>query len=293
MDGLVDDGAAAVFGDLALPARVVLGGAIPLHVAAGEHHAAESPGIDRRLERARRIAKARLEDGADAHARLRGFVQDVIRAFDRGVERLLDHEVLARADGRERRNEMQRRRCRDANRIEAGLREQWAMSSEAKLMPCSAANFSAVPRVRLTTPTRRPPLAAATARAWKCAMAPAPMKPKPGVMIHSDSLLLSLGALARSSLRTSIPDGLIWLIAQPPSGLAPGNSAAEDSRMSATDQFRGPMDSSRKAHHSRVAASFPTPSPVASGFRLVANNAAPRSSAFCASLRNDWPCVLA
>jgi len=50
---------------------------------------------------------------------------------------------------------------------------------------------------------------------------------------------------------------LIWLSAQPPLGLAPGNNAAEDSRISATDQFKCPMEfRSRNAHHSRVAASF-------------------------------------
>ena len=124
VNGLVDDRAAAVLGDLALPAGVVLGGAIPLHVATREHHAAETSGVDRRLERTRGIAETRLENGADAHARLLGFVQDVIRALDGGVERLLDHQVFAGADRRQRRHEMQRRRRGDAHRVEPGLRQQ-------------------------------------------------------------------------------------------------------------------------------------------------------------------------
>ena len=119
---LVDDRAAAILGDLSLPAGVVLGGAIPLHVATREHHAPEAPRIDRGLELPRRIAEARLENRADAHAGLLGFRQDVIGAFDRGVERLLDHEVFAGADRRERRLEVQRRRGGDAHRIEPGLR---------------------------------------------------------------------------------------------------------------------------------------------------------------------------
>ncbi len=51
-------------------------------------------------------------------------MQDVIRAFDGGVERLLDHEMFAGADRRERGHQVQRRRRGDAHRIEPGLREQ-------------------------------------------------------------------------------------------------------------------------------------------------------------------------
>src|SRR5262249_43311479 len=62
VDGLVDDDAAAVLGELALPAGVVLAGAVPLHVAARQHHAAEAAGVDGGLHLARRIAESRLED---------------------------------------------------------------------------------------------------------------------------------------------------------------------------------------------------------------------------------------
>ena len=118
------------------------------------------------LSDTRGIAEARLKNRTDAHAGLRGFVQDVIRAFDGGVERLLDHQMFAGTDRRERGHEMQRRRRGDAHRVEPGLREQLidVVRDETR---CRAppANFSAVARVRLTTPTSRPPFAAATARA--------------------------------------------------------------------------------------------------------------------------------
>ncbi len=126
MDRLVDDRAAAILGKLALPARVVVLRAVPFHVAAREHHAAETARVDRGLQLPRAIAETCLEDGADAHASLAGLLQDVVRAFDRRVERLLDHQVFTGADGRERRLEMQRRGRRDAHRVQAGLLKQLA-----------------------------------------------------------------------------------------------------------------------------------------------------------------------
>ena len=180
VDGLVDDDAAAVLGEPALPARVVLGGAIPLHVAARQHHAAEAPGIDGRLDLPRRIAKTRLEDRTHAHAGLLRLAQDVVGALHRRIERLFDHQVLAGADGRERGLQVQRRRRGDAHRIEARLFQQFVqvVGRKAKGM-LSARTPRRWLRRRLTTPTERAPRAAATARAWKFAIAPAPMKPKP------------------------------------------------------------------------------------------------------------------
>jgi hypothetical protein len=124
MDGLVDERATAVFGQLALPARVVLLRAIPLHVAARQHHAPETVGVDRGLELPRAVTESRLEDGPDAHPMFFRFVQDVIGAFDGGIERLLDHQMFARADRGKRRFEMQRRRRGDADGIESGLLQQ-------------------------------------------------------------------------------------------------------------------------------------------------------------------------
>jgi hypothetical protein len=54
----------------------------------------------------------------------RRLVQDVVRAFDRGVERLLDHEVFAGPDGRKRGLQVQRRWRGDTHRVQPGLREQ-------------------------------------------------------------------------------------------------------------------------------------------------------------------------
>jgi hypothetical protein len=76
------------------------------------------------LQRTRRIAEACLKDRAHAHAGLFGLAQDVIGAFDRRIERLLDHQVLAGADRRQRRLQVQRRRRGDAHRIEARLLQQ-------------------------------------------------------------------------------------------------------------------------------------------------------------------------
>src|SRR5690242_18686689 len=59
-----------------------------------------------------------------------------------------------------------------------------------------------------------------------------------GAFAHFASLVTSADALARNTEPTQGPEGLIWPSAQPPSGLAPGINAADDSRMSATDQLR-------------------------------------------------------
>ena len=55
-------------------------------------------GIFLRRTGARGIAEARLKNGTDAYSGLGSLVQDVIRAFDGGVERLFDHEMFAGAD---------------------------------------------------------------------------------------------------------------------------------------------------------------------------------------------------
>ena len=155
-------------------------------------------------------------------------MQDVIRAFDGGVERLLDHQVFAGADRRERGHEMQRRRRGDAHRIEAGLREQLGhvvrreadavLGGELLRGGARAADHSHEPaaargRDRARVEMRDGARADETETQCLCSLS----APRPE-------------ALARSSSRTSRPDGLIWLTGQPPSGLAPGLSAAEDSR---------------------------------------------------------------
>src|SRR5262245_41750222 len=80
----------------------------------------------------------------------------------------------------------------------------------AKPMPCSRAKSCAVDSRRLATPTSAPPVDAATARAWKFAMAPAPMKPKPslpGISVRQRDRVVAVHRVAGTLVQLHLVEG--------------------------------------------------------------------------------------
>ena len=121
---LVHRRAAAVERERALPPRIILARAVPLHVGAREHDPAEAPGRDRRLERPRACAKPRLKNRRDLHARRLGRAQQFVGPLRRNLDRFLHHEMFARADRRERRLQVRAARRRDTHDGDIGPRHQ-------------------------------------------------------------------------------------------------------------------------------------------------------------------------
>src|SRR5690606_5144224 len=80
-----------------------------------QHEATEASRIDRRFQRFRAVAEARLEDRSDQYAGFFGGRENFVRAFQCRVDRLLDHQVLAGTDGREGRLAVPRARRGDGD----------------------------------------------------------------------------------------------------------------------------------------------------------------------------------
>ena len=118
VDGLVHGRTAAVERERAFPPLVVIRSAIPLHVGAREHEAAESSGIQRGFDELRAVAETRLKDRRDDHACFLGGGEKLIHSFDGDLEGFLDHEMFACFDRGEGGFEMGTARGGDADDLD-------------------------------------------------------------------------------------------------------------------------------------------------------------------------------
>lgn len=132
MNRLVHECATAVEREPALPSRVVLFRPMPLHVGAARYQPAESSGVDRSLQRLRSFAEARLENRADEHSRLLCCTNDLVGACDGRLDGLFDHEMLARTNRSKRGFEVQSARCRDADCVDIGVREEFSDTARSE-----------------------------------------------------------------------------------------------------------------------------------------------------------------
>ena len=108
VDRLVHQGAAAVQFPGAAPgaAVVVLLGAVPLDVRVADCQSAEAALVDGLLDQLRRFVKPRGKDRGQHDARLVAGVDDLVAAFERDLQRLLDDHVFARPGRRHGRLQM-------------------------------------------------------------------------------------------------------------------------------------------------------------------------------------------
>jgi hypothetical protein len=113
----VEDERAAVTG-------VILRRAVPLHVGAGQHEAAEATGIEGGLHRAGAITEAALKDRGDQDLRAVGGVEDLVGARGGDFDGFLDDDVLASADGRQGGLKVGAARRGDADNVKIGPGEQ-------------------------------------------------------------------------------------------------------------------------------------------------------------------------
>jgi hypothetical protein len=124
VDGLVHDGAAAIQGQGALPAGVILPGPVPLHVGAAQHEPAKPPGVEGGLEGARPGAEPGLEDGPDQDPGPLGGLEDGVDPRHGDLQGLFDDHVASGRDGLQGRFQVRAARGEDAHDMDVGTGKQ-------------------------------------------------------------------------------------------------------------------------------------------------------------------------
>ncbi len=132
MNRLVDERTAAIELRRALPAGVVLRGTMPFHIGAREHEPAEAAGVERGLQLARAIAEAGLKNRRHLHAGFFRRLEQFVRARRGDLDRLLDDDVLARPDRRQRGLQVSAARRGDAYHMDVRTLHQFLHARRGK-----------------------------------------------------------------------------------------------------------------------------------------------------------------